>query len=654
MENRKTKSNGLYQQDLFTGISTLKTKLVKRRVDFEQLFDGFEKMKAISYVISPDILMDFIDNRGYKEIEAIVGENLAESYRDNLKQKGIDVTERLLDFVEKGRLRIYVPSRTIHTKLYILEKESFIRIIQTSANLTLTAQEARNQINYSWYFDMPLGHPLMQQISHDYQEHLNLCNLFLDDLRNLIRQGQDTDKKQIIEAWLKGTCLADEPDTEMRGFFHQITTSVIQIDDTKEETVTILKLPESEYARKRIERNLSSLNLMPAGQNQVRFDKTNYFRFVYENHHVPFLIFSHEKQQLLLGLELPMAVLNEKLPQPNIVNDGLALLEGYLNTVDYGESPDLTLTKTSMFEALLYMFSTPFAHEYMKAKRKRFQLIDTRGPRFLYIFGPSSNGKTTFLRFSLKLITGRRIEPLSRQDFTKTRISNVVLTETAFPLVFDDVDPSRTPGIEDIFKSHWERMWREEYVWPQLVISSNTPRLKEWAKSRVKRIDFNVHFVPSEESKEKLAQIFTEENRVFKWFANNYIKHTNSKELASDDELHVARIVMTELYQYAGRPRPSFFPLQPIEKIYDPGKRDWQDVLFTLRKANIQVESKRKLITFTKDMQPWEINDYQGYLPQTVKHYRRGNTIIIENPSEFDKWLGSPQKRNIVSKIFGK
>ncbi|MFC2032827.1 hypothetical protein ACFLUS_05710, partial [Chloroflexota bacterium] len=66
--------------------------------------------------------------------------------------------------------------------------------------------------------------------------------------------------------------------------------------------------------------------------------------------------------------------------------------------------------KMSMFEALLYIFFTPFAHEYMKAKRARYGLIDTRGPRFLYIYGPTQNGKTTFLSFSLRLITGRIME----------------------------------------------------------------------------------------------------------------------------------------------------------------------------------------------------------------------------------------------------
>jgi len=310
------------------------------------------------------------------------------------------------------------------------------------------------------------------------------------------------------------------------------------------------------------------------------------------------------------------------------------------------ESSDPVATKASIFEALLYVFFTPFAHEYMKAKRARYGLVDTRGPRFLYIYGPSQNGKTTFLRFALRLVSGRMMEALSRQDFTKTRIQNTLLTGTAFPLAFDDVDPSRTPGIEDVFKSYWERWWRDQYVSPQIVISSNTPRLKEWAKSRVKRIDFDVHFVPTESSKERLAELFARENPIFKWFSCLYLDRLDADGLPSDDELQTARLVMQDLYRRASRALPAFFPDEPIEKLYDPGRKDWQDLLHGLRKATAENEGKRKLITFTKDMQHWEINDYQSYLPQTVKHHRRGNTIIVENPKEFDKWLGQPPQRH--------
>ena len=612
-------------------------------------------MRAVSYVISPDLLLDFIDRRGYTWLEVVVGENLTQGYKQNLEQKPIELVERLEELVENGTMRIYVPNHTIHTKLYLLEKQECVRVIQTSANLTVSAQDARRQTNYAWYLDIPPGHPILEQLIQDYQSHLRGCSLFMGDLKELLEENRQQDRRQLIEAWLKGSIASDEQDVEMREVFHELSSSLINSGDTEREKVTLLHLPETDLAKKRIERHLMPLKPVAAGQHQLQVNKSAYIRFVYENHRVPLLLVSRERKELLLGIDASLISLTESVPEPAVVNQSLEMLESYLNTVDMAESADPVAAKTSIFEALLYIFFTPFAHEYMKAKRARYGLIDTRGPRFLYIYGPTQNGKTTFLRFSLRLLTGRIMEALSRQDFTKTRIANTLLTETAFPLTFDDVDPSRTSGIEDLFKSYWERWWRDQYVSPQIVVSSNTPRLKEWAKSRVKRIDFDVHFVPTETSKERLAKLFAQDNQIFKWFSYLYLERLNAGVLPSDDELQTARFVMRDLYEHAGRALPIFFPNEPIEKLHDPGRKDWQDLLYGLRKATVEDDGKRKLITFAKDMQHWEINDYQSYLPQTVKHHRRGNTIIVENPKEFEKWLGQPpQSHHFFSRLFGR
>ncbi len=641
------------QADLFTGSLMLQTRVITRRKDFDDLFQGFSQMKAVSYVVSPDLLLDFFDELGYQRLEIIVGENLTESYKQSLEQKGLAAIQRMAEMVERGILKIYMPGHTIHTKLYLLERADCARIIQTSANLTVTAQEARRQTNYAWYLDLTQDNPLLEKVKSDYEMHLHGCSLFMGDLKDILAKNPDQDRKLLIEAWLRGSIDTEEQNVEIRNVFHELSSALLQSAGTAEETITLLHLPESEVARKRVEKQLMPLKPVAAGQNQVTVNKAAFVRYVYETHRVPLMLLSVEKKELLLGIDGELQPLTQALPEPEKVDGALKSIESYMNTVDIAESSNPLAAKTSMYEALLYLFSAPFANEYMQAKRARYGIIDTRGPRFLYIYGPTQNGKTTFLRYVLKLLTGRFIEALSRQDFTRTRIANAMLTGTAFPLVFDDVDPSRTTGMEDVFKSYWERWWKDGNVSPQIVITSNTPRLKDWAKSRVKRIDFDVHFVPTETAKEQLARLFMQDNELFKWFAFLFINELSGNKLPVDDELKMARNVMLELYQYARRSLPNFFPSEPIEKLYDPGRKDWQDLLYGLRKASIQDEGKRKLITFAKDMQHWEINDYQGYLPQTVKHQRRGNTIIVENPKEFDRWMGeSAQSRSMLSRLF--
>ncbi|HEX77612.1 MAG TPA: hypothetical protein G4O03_04270 [Dehalococcoidia bacterium] len=617
------------------------------------LFTGFARMRAISYVLSPDLLLEFLDDFGYTQLEVMVGENLTESYKRGLEQKGIAVAARLAQLVEEGRLRVLVPDRTIHTKLYLLEGSGHTRVIQTSANLTTTAHEASRQINYAWYVDLPSSDLLLEHLTKDYESHAARCTVFMEDLTKLFRDRPDTPREQLIEVWLKGAA-ADEEEVEVRRVFREISANLVVPSGTADQTMIAVRLPESPAARRHVERLLAPLEPVVA-PNHFHVNGSKFIRYVHEAYGVPFLGVDLDHSQVVLGIEGSLATLNEQPSDPMSVDAALAHLEAYLNTADAGQSSDPRFAKMSMFEALLYIFAAPFFNEYMKRKRERFGIIDTRGPRSLYIYGASQNGKSTFLLFALKLMTGRNIQPLPRRDFTKTRIANAAMVGTAFPLVFDDVSLAQNPGIEEVYKSYWERWWSEEHIAPQIVMTSNTPRLREWAKSRTKRVDFDVHFAPTERDKERLNQLFQTDSLIYKWFAHAYLEVLETRGPPSDDELHLARAAIMRLYEFAHRLTPDFLPREPLERIYDPGIRDWRDLLFGLGKATTEVDRGRMLIRFAPDIQHWEINDYQSYLPQTLKCQRRGNTLIIENPSDFEKWLGPPpQRRGWIGRLLGR
>lgn len=298
----------------------------------------------------------------------------------------------------------------------------------------------------------------------------------------------------------------------------------------------------------------------------------------------------------------------------------------------------------------------------MRVRRRAYALVDSRGPQVLYIFGHAQNGKSTFVRFALRLLTGRHILPVPGARFTKTRIQGAAALGSAFPLVFDDVDLSnKGRAFEEVLKSYWEVWWREECVAPQFILTGNAENLKEWAKSRLKRIDFDVQFAPDEEHKRKLNLILEADNPIFKWFAFVYMDHLQRGASPGEDELSIARAAMKDLYCQAGRPLPSFFPEGPVEQLYNPGRRAWHDVLYRLRKASLTRDGDQLHVDFKDDMQHPEVRAYAGHLPQTVKHKVKGKTIVIESPREFDEWLGSrggrtesPLRRLIARIVQGK
>jgi hypothetical protein len=439
------------QGNLFQGIGQIETRVISRRDDFESLFDGFTRLRGIAYVVSSDLLQEFFQKRGYTEIEIVVGEDITEpALRQELRDKPPEILEELATLVENGELRILIPKRSIHTKLYLLDNPKTVRLIQTSANLTDTARKA-SQVNYAWYIDLPTGHEFIEKVLQDYRQHVKGSTLFMGDLLTLFKERKDTPKRELIEVWIKGEALPS-PELDVTKTFQQISANSLLVTGEAEADIVTVKLPDAPAARKELEKLLKPVKPVMAG-GVVTVHSSAFVNYVHTTYGVPLMHLDREKSELRLGLKGKVSCLSESLPGAEEVNIGLAHIENYIHTIDLGRSPEPGFAKASMFEALLYLFFAPFVNEYMKKKRQFYGQIDAKGPRFLYIYGPTQNGKTTFLRFVLKLITGQDIEALPRGEFSSRKIKGAATVGTVFPLMFDDVDFSGKAWVEDLFKA---------------------------------------------------------------------------------------------------------------------------------------------------------------------------------------------------------
>ncbi|MFP3898250.1 MAG: hypothetical protein ACLFVD_02960 [Dehalococcoidia bacterium] len=631
------------QASLFQGIRDVETRVISRRLDFESLFDGFTRMRAIAYVVSSDLLREFFEKRGYSDVEMVVGEDMTEpALRQELQDKPLEILESLAARVESGALRILIPRRSIHTKLYILDNGETARVIQTSANLTETARKA-TQVNYAWYADLPARHEFVRRVLQDYSSHTKHCTLFMEDLSRLLADHDSDSKRELIEVWLKGEALPAS-ELETAKVFREMSIQSLLAADTAEGSVVTVKLPEAPAARKEIERFLKPLSPSMTG-NQTTLRASAFINHVHVTYGIPLMRLDPERCGLRLGLKGAIVHLSHPPADRPAVNEALQHLEDYIQTVDLAKSPDPSFAKASMFEALLYVFFSPFASEYMRRRRLAYGQADPKGPRFLYVYGPSQNGKTTFFRFALKLLTGQDMEALRREEFTRRKIRGAAAIGTVFPLVFDDVELSGKPWAADLIKSYWETWWTSPSDVPQILMSSNEPRLRDWARSRVKRVDFDVHFASTGQEKRRLKALLEYHNQIFRWFSNLYLRQLAADDEFSDDELFIARTVMRRLYEYAGRRQPDFFLSQPVENQYDLGRKRWIDLVYGRREAKVVREKERTLVRFPDQMQFWEIRRFEGYLPPEVKARQEGHTIIIETPDDFDAWCPAPDRR---------
>jgi hypothetical protein len=509
-------------------------------------------------------------------------------------------------------------------------------VILSSANLTATARDASRQTNYAWFADLPQGHPWLTQVLRDYEAHAKRCSVFLGDLLSLIREASGTPRRQVIEAWLTGAAPTNA-ETESTKMLGDITEWALDPARRDQATYSV-RLPEASPTRKQAERLVTKLGGAAAG-DEIRVDRSAFLTHVEQTLRVPLMMVDAQRKAIRIAVAGELRDVTIASVDPAAVNRALGHLEAYVRTVDWGEALDPLYAKTAMYEAALYMLAAPFANEQMKVLRRRHGALERRGPRMLYLVGPSSNGKTTFLRFALFLLTGRHIRPLPAADLTKSKVQHAIMLRTCFPLVFDDVNPTQRPAFEEILKSYWATWWSADGVSPQLVMSSNNPALHEWAKTRVLRIDFDVHFAPSESNSAKLAQLFDQPSELFPSFASLYLENLPRLEEPRDDELFLARDVMRELYRGAKRELPRFFPQKPLEELYDPGRMRWLDLLERSKQATERRDRDRLIVEFSEDLQHHEIKRYVALLPQTVKAEPRGKKLIIDNPAEFGRWL---------------
>ncbi len=605
--------------------------VVRSTRGFARLFDGTTRARIVSYVAHATDLLDLFDGQGIGHVDLILGESI-EQFRSSLDLARLD---RIVGRLEDGSLALYVPRKTIHSKLYLLDRPGGLRVLHGSRNLYPSG---------SWdsvaVYDLPAGHPLGAAFVQHFEEHRHGCEPYLGDLAGQVGR-EPARRRELLEAWVQRAAPADAV-TGPAPLLREATQRALL--DPSAELLTIA-LPDAPVAQKSLEGYLAELRPSVRGGELV-VPMPEYLRLVERRVRYPLLGVDPRAREVRLILGGTARPRSAPLPADRgTVGRALHHLERYVEmaTEEVASPWDLDVHIAATTEALLYFLAAPFFHEHMKQRRARVGLVDRRGPPFLVIYGRSSNGKSTFLQFALKLLAGEAVAPLPGREFKESTLERVRAHGTVFPLVFDDIPSVTDRKFEEVVKTYWEKRWQEEAPVPALVFSTNLPTLRDWARTRVKRVVFPVYFHARPERKEALHQLLLEENPIFPWFAHRYLERLAGRPALSADDLALARSVMLELYAYAGRAPPAWFPREPFEARFDVGRLDWHDLVHSLRKAAVHSEGSRVRVEFTPDLQPSEVAHYESLLPLDLNKDRRGHTLLIYAPERFLRWLDAPR-----------
>jgi hypothetical protein len=248
----------------------------------------------------------------------------------------------------------------------------------------------------------------------------------MGDLMQLLTKRQDVASGEVISIWL-GTGSSEPDVAEARALVRDIVADAFAHPGDEERAVIHVELPKAADSRKQALKLLKPLGV-DGTTSDATLSPSTVIHYVEEVHGVPIVRVDVEKGEVLLGFRGSITRLDEAPGNASEIAQALADFEAYIDTVDVGQSLDPRCAKTSMYEAALYAMASLFADQQMKERRHRFGSVNRRGPRFLYIYGPAQSGKTTFLRYMLKLITGSLVDPPSSSRFTKANVRGEVAT----------------------------------------------------------------------------------------------------------------------------------------------------------------------------------------------------------------------------------
>lgn len=623
---------------------------IENRGSFNRLLKKYNKSyRIISCWHSFEEVLRLFDF-GAEFVEIVVGDSIVNSYKKQLSKK-TEICEKLYELYVSGRFNILVAAdKQIHSKFYIMENDNEILVSNGSMNFTKSGLRATHQKNYQWNFTFEKGckSEKLNDLEKDYNWHKSLCRPFFGDLQDLIAESPDMEKSEIVEKWLSFNLISD--DDELRLAFSEASKNILSNKHSSDEEV-FFKIDES-IPPKKIEKFEKLLEPVGGTRTEGGFILNPSGFLNHQTMKYPMMEVDLKNEMVTIGINNKRKVLVNDDYSLDKLESYLNHLEEYVETAKLSKNTNLKNAMRSIYEALLYMFSTPFFNEYHK---KRFEVIggssNRTGPKILHLFGPSSNGKTHFFLFASKLITGDSIDPLHGDRFVRDKVEGYTSYMSLYPIIYDDLPSGkwRKGGPTDLIKNYWDTWFNPKFDHPQLVISSNDRCPNGPLKRRIMEIEFAMKFTDDPKNAQRFNELLKFENKIFNIFSKKYIKKLNNARLEHFSEpLSIARECFKDMYGEVGRELPEYFPSTPLKHYVDSGKQKWLDLVHRDGKARITKKKNIVQIHFDKEMaraeMKWgsvdEITNFINCLPNDMMTSRNGTLLTIESGEDFLEWFG--------------
>lgn len=471
----------------------LDTVFLKSKKSFDELFKDAQEIIGVTYCDSPELILEFFENNHLEKMELLVGN--VKDYRERLRGKA-DIADKLEQLKKEDKLVIYTSDKEIHSKIYFVKRDGSWRFINTSANLTKTAERGITQKNYAHIFHITNGGEKWNTFYRDYEKHMKYGKAFLEDLTKELEGEPEENREKIIERWLEVE--GEATSREIQKIKKEMVDKATDLNTEPEFVIDLSG--KDKIVKKGIRGYLKELNATFSNEEgeKLKINRNDYIQ-KYKRYGIPMMRVDNEKR-VICALSEPK-IMTEKPQSPEEVYRALEHIEALMKTVDkYGQTNNPTYVKAHMFEAIIYMLWAPLCNHWMRIYERNNATPEKPLP-FLYIYGEASSGKGTFSGFLMRLLSENEIQKsLPAEGIGKTEIGYLKQQGTSFPIVLDDVTSSRLRTLGESSRNYWKE-WDDDSRFPILIFISNKtkpqpcgfPILNNSISTRVRMLIFGVN-----------------------------------------------------------------------------------------------------------------------------------------------------------------
>ena len=418
--------------------------------NWEELFDGFDRLYAITFSSGIEFVNKVINKFSYAEVvfgcEKIIANDIAaimsvqiDSVQRLAKSKSAG---NLANRLDDGSLQLYVSRDTkSHEKIFILESADHkrVRVITGSANMSASAFCGIQRENIVCFDDEAafshykvLFGTFKETCSDNisYKAVVNTMNQE-DYLKENIKEVpvfQSIEKQKLV--FLEQAQPEDEVEYE------------IVADVKKMQELVKPIMPKMPVQANRIVVAAEPMRVFGKRYTEVRRVAAEAVK------QLPKLHIDYDAGTMTFNDE--NIDLNPNLSE---VAKNIKSIQKFFSGMDYFYG-DVEQAKKDYFKYMTWYLATPFM-AYLRYFASRNNYDTKLFPMYGVIYGDSNGGKTTFIKFLVKLMCGETVKMNTTEDFTATRIDGLKRVCEGLPLNIDDLAKTQ-------FQNHSERVIKND------------------------------------------------------------------------------------------------------------------------------------------------------------------------------------------------